>query len=121
MYEIYTEKTAYSEVPAPHMGHSITAGHVRPMFPESTPRDFQVLAACCWTSDPEARPSFVVVHEKLLALRAKVAKVTPSVDLSLLPNSKSLRDRREAVSKMNPSSSDGSSQVITGGKTEYKD
>ena len=84
MYELFTEKAAYSNVPAPHIGHSITAGDLRPEFPESTPADFKELAALCWVKDPEARPSFATVLEKLVGLRAKLPMVTPPVDLSIL-------------------------------------
>lgn len=87
MFEVYTGKAAYCDIPAPHIGHSITAGKCRPVFPESTPMEFQELAASCWVEDPEPRPSFASVLGKLQELRANLPKISPPIDLALLPKS----------------------------------
>jgi len=41
---------------------------VRPAMPENLPKPYKTLITACWEKDPEHRPSFTEVHEKLGAM-----------------------------------------------------
>lgn len=41
---------------------------VRPAMPDNLPAPYKALIQACWQRDPEQRPSFAAVHEKLAAM-----------------------------------------------------
>ena len=41
---------------------------VRPAMPDNLPAPYKGLIQACWQRDPEQRPSFAEVHDKLAAI-----------------------------------------------------
>ncbi len=50
-----TGQTAFSNVPVPHLGHAITMGKIRPVFPLGSPFPYTQLAESCWHPEADKR------------------------------------------------------------------
>eukprot|EP00878_Enallax_costatus_P030585 GHUV01033325.1.p2 GENE.GHUV01033325.1~~GHUV01033325.1.p2 ORF type:complete len:105 (-),score=12.46 GHUV01033325.1:406-720(-) len=55
LWEPFTCGRAFEGVPRALLGHQITKEHLRPRFPEGTPRAYKELAEKCWHSKWELR------------------------------------------------------------------
>lgn len=84
MYELVTGCHPFSDTPKAHLGHAITVGKLRPSFGMATPRAFRELAEQCWHEDPEARPTFAEVLDRLIKMRQAQEGPTPALNLSVL-------------------------------------
>ncbi|KAI8468844.1 MAG: hypothetical protein J3K34DRAFT_515195 [Monoraphidium minutum] len=71
LYEMYTGDHAYRGVPVALLGHQVSVQGVRPRFPPSAPAELQELAAECWAANPEDRPSFEAILDRVLLMRRR--------------------------------------------------
>lgn len=70
--QLITGNTPFRDVPGPHLGHAITALKKRPEFSLAVPRAYRELAEACWADDPDKRPTFTEVFQRLTAMRAEL-------------------------------------------------
>jgi serine/threonine protein kinase len=73
LWELLTGQSAYSGTPRALLGHQITAGGLRPVFPPATMFEYQLLACRCWETDATIRPTFEQILEELKRIRCKLA------------------------------------------------
>eukprot|EP01114_Cavostelium_apophysatum_P020947 TRINITY_DN716_c2_g1_i1.p1 TRINITY_DN716_c2_g1~~TRINITY_DN716_c2_g1_i1.p1 ORF type:complete len:545 (+),score=115.02 TRINITY_DN716_c2_g1_i1:74-1708(+) len=68
LWELYTREDPYFGMPAFQIIFSVGTEGLRPVIPLSCPPDFSDLIRDCWHSDPQHRPSFDVIIQRLKAL-----------------------------------------------------
>ena len=49
LWELWTARRPYSDVPGALLGHRVTARNCRPTFPAGTQPDYVALAEGCWS------------------------------------------------------------------------
>ncbi|KAG2450299.1 hypothetical protein HYH02_004806 [Chlamydomonas schloesseri] len=71
LWEIFVGGHAFKGMPRALLGHQVAEEGKRPVFPPFTPEPYACLAADCWAHDPEKRPTFEEILERLAAMRAE--------------------------------------------------
>ncbi|PNW80365.1 hypothetical protein CHLRE_07g314500v5 [Chlamydomonas reinhardtii] len=72
LWELFVGGHAFKGMPRALLGHEVAAEGKRPVFPPFTPEPYARLAADCWAHDPEQRPTFEQILERLAAMRAEL-------------------------------------------------
>ena len=55
LWELFTGKVAFCDVPSLLLGHQVVHDGRRPVFPEGSPAPYVELASSCWRYEPDAR------------------------------------------------------------------
>ncbi|GAX79558.1 hypothetical protein CEUSTIGMA_g6999.t1 [Chlamydomonas eustigma] len=71
MWELFTSKLAFSDIPSTLLAYQIAHKGCRPDFPADSPSGYVRLALRCWDHNPAARPDFNIILEELRQLRAQ--------------------------------------------------
>lgn len=64
LWEILTEKTPYEDMDAVEAGHAIIEGR-KLDIPSWAPSSYSSLLEDCWQQDPQKRPSFDQIYNRL--------------------------------------------------------
>ncbi|GIL44404.1 hypothetical protein Vafri_1882 [Volvox africanus] len=126
LWELFTGGHAFQGVPRALLGHQIAQERRRPAFPPFVPEAYVRLAEECWAHQPEDRPSFEVIMERLAMMRSTVpGSAAPLVVYDIggppappsqpaLPKLDTLQARMNAVSNPIFESSSGSGVGVSG-------
>jgi len=69
MWELVSRKVPYQGMNAAQVSVAVYTKGLRPDIPESTPRPFADLIQECWHQDPNLRPPFLSILERLKQIR----------------------------------------------------
>eukprot|EP01102_Stenamoeba_stenopodia_P021596 TRINITY_DN8749_c0_g1_i1.p1 TRINITY_DN8749_c0_g1~~TRINITY_DN8749_c0_g1_i1.p1 ORF type:complete len:603 (-),score=90.00 TRINITY_DN8749_c0_g1_i1:135-1700(-) len=72
LYEILTKKGYFEEIPYMWAVQEAVVRGDRPKIPEDSPPIYTELVEACWKDDPNARPPFNAVFNKLAAIQTKM-------------------------------------------------
>lgn len=75
IYEVICRHMAFEDMDAEQAGKVIASGGrpVEQEAPEDTPEELRSLMKECWDQDPDQRPSFAEIEERLLQIQAQFA------------------------------------------------
>ncbi|KAF5833115.1 hypothetical protein DUNSADRAFT_10665 [Dunaliella salina] len=77
LWELFTCGSPFHGVPPALLGHLIVKEGKRPAWPPVVPKGYKDLVEECWDQNPDARPTFEVILQRLLALRKELGHPTP--------------------------------------------
>ncbi|KAF5833121.1 hypothetical protein DUNSADRAFT_10671 [Dunaliella salina] len=77
LWELYTSGSPFQGVPPALLGHLIVKEGKRPAWPPVVPKGYRDLVEACWDQDPDARPTFEGILQRLIALRKELGTSTP--------------------------------------------
>jgi len=85
LWELFTCGSPFRGVPPALLGHLIVKELKRPDWPPVVPSGYKDLVEACWDQDPDARPTFEEILQRLTALRNELGTPTPPLQpISLL-------------------------------------
>lgn len=72
LWQLYTGQVPYQGMRYAEIVYKVAVCNMRPVFPESTPKEYRDLAEQCWNNDAAVRPTFEQVEAALEGLMARV-------------------------------------------------
>jgi hypothetical protein len=99
MWELITRGEPYEGKSKPQIIVGVSKEGLRPDIPPSCPPDFAQLMRDCWEQDPERRPRFAQVLERLEKMQPPLpANTIPTINVALSPNA--MTEKFKAVTEV---------------------
>ena len=99
LWELITRGEPYEGKSKPQIIVGVSKEGLRPDIPPSCPPDFAQLMRDCWEQDPERRPRFAQVLERLEKMQPPLpANTIPTINVALSPNA--MTEKFKAVTEV---------------------